>query len=72
LFDRAKTAAGATLFTYFILSFFDILIRDGASSQISKTLGSLISTVAISRCISVMSIAEKSTGLRWANIFEEY
>jgi hypothetical protein len=49
LFNKARTAAGFTLTAYFILSFFDNLVREPEAGYSQKTGASLISTVALTR-----------------------
>ena len=72
LFNKARTAAGVAVTSYFVLSFFDGLVRDPSVSRETKTLASLISPVAVNRIIAVLAASEQTVGLNWNNIRDEY
>ena len=72
LFNKARTAGGFVATIYFIASFFDNLVNQPYHSYSQKTAASLLSPVALNRCVYVLSVAEGTVGLNWSNINDEY
>jgi ATP-binding cassette subfamily A (ABC1) protein 3 len=72
LFDKARTAGGFVATLYFVASFFDNLVNKPYHDYTQKTLASILSPVALNRCVYVMSVAEGTVGLNWSNIGDEY
>lgn len=72
-FSKARTAGGFVAVAYFVSSFFDNLVNQPGNTYSEKTLGSIISPVAITRIIFVLSVAEQGgSGLTWSNFKQPY
>jgi len=71
-FKKARTAAGVTITVYFVFSFFDGLVREPAVSKDVKMFASILSQVAVNRVMAILAASEKTKGLNWDNIHEQY